>query len=706
MKKLTIFGYILFMTTVAKTQHAVPPVAKKVPFEHKAHGDVRKDDYQWMNGYFYKTADTNDVVNYLTEENKYTKAILQPTEQLQKDLFNELKGRIKQDDQSPPYFQNGYWYYTKVSQGQEYGVSCRKKRELTAPEEVLIDGNKMAEGKTYFSLGDINMSLNNKIMAYTVDYVSRRQYTAYFKNIETGEIYKDAISNMDGSIVWAADNKTVFYVAKDTVSLLGNKIYRHVLGTNTKDDVLVYEEKDNTNYIGISNSFTNKFIFIYSRSTTSNEILYIDAARPNDAFAVFAKRMPNVRYSIDEHENGFYITTNKEAINFKLMTCPLNATESNNWKEYIAHRKDVFLEGIVCLKDFLVIQERKNALKNFRIINLTTKKESYIDFGEKAYAANFNVNAEYTNTYLRYSYNSMTTPASIIDYDLLTGKKTIVKQNEVVGTFKKENYVTNRLYAKAKDGTEIPISVVYKKGTKLDGTAPLWMNAYGSYGSSTDANFSSNRLSLLDRGFVYAIAHIRGGSDMGRQWYEDGKMFKKMNTFTDFNACTEYLVQKKYGHPKKVYASGGSAGGLLMGAIVNLQPELYKGIMAAVPFVDVVTTMSDANIPLTTNEYDEWGNPANKDSYFYMKSYSPYDNVTNKTYPNLLVTTGLHDSQVQYFEPAKWVARLRTMTKNKNLVLLKTNMDAGHGGASGRFKALEDVALQYAFVFMLEGITK
>jgi oligopeptidase B len=704
LKTFAAMAITLSLTMQAKAQ--IPPVAKKVPYQHTAHGDIRTDDYQWLNGYFYKTADTTDVVNYLTEENNYTKAVLAPTEALQKSLFAEIKGRIKQDDQSPPYYQNGYWYYSRTGQGQEYAVSCRKKGTLTAPEEILIDGNKMAEGKNYFSLGDISISPNNQLMAYSTDYVSRRQYTIQIKNLITGKTYSEKIENTGGSITWAEDNSTIFYVANDPVTLLSEKIYRHTIGTTQSKDVLVYHEKDKSNYIGINKGFANKYIYIYSGNTLNNEILFIDAKKPTNTFKTFAARMPNVLYNVDEHDNQFYITTNKDAVNFKLMACPLNKTSVANWKEIIPHRTDTYLEGIIAFKNYLIIQERKNALKQFKVINLVTKKENYIDFGEKAYSANFNTNAEYTNTYLRYSYTSLTTPASIIDYDLKTATKKIIKETQVIGSFNKADYITNRVYATAADGTQIPISLVHHKNTPINGTAPLWVYAYGSYGNSTDATFSIARLSLLNRGFVYAIAHVRGGADMGRQWYEDGKMFKKINTFTDFNTCTEFLVNNNYGNAQSVYASGGSAGGLLMGAIANLKPNLYKGIIAAVPFVDVVTTMSDANIPLTTNEYDEWGNPANKESYFYMKSYSPYDNISNQTYPNLLVTTGLHDSQVQYFEPAKWVAKLRTMPANKNLVLLKTNMEAGHGGASGRFKALEDVALQYAFVFMLQGITK
>jgi oligopeptidase B len=685
-------------------QMVTPPMAPKKPYVHKAHGDVRHDDYYWLNGYFYKNADSNAVVDYLKAENDYTKDQMKTTEAFQKKLYTEMRSRIVEDDASPPYLKNGYYYYTRNEKGKEYAINCRKKGTLEAAEEILTDQNKMAEGLTYFALGDISISTNNHIMAYSIDKVSRRIYTIYFKNLETGEILKDEIPGTEGDITWANDNKTVFYVQKNETTLLGEKILRHTIGTSYKEDVVVYDEKDQSNYIGISKTLSGKYIMITSQATLQNEQWYIDANNPTSSFTSIAPRMPKVLYNADDVNDQFYIVTNKDAINFKVVTTPIGNSNAALWKEYIAHRPDVYVSGLLTLKDHLVVMERKNALVALRIINMVTNKDVYLPFEEKAYAAGLHVNAEYNTNTLRYYYQSMVTPSSIIDYNLTTGAKTVVKEQKVLGGYNKANYISERLYATATDGTKVPISLVYKKGTMFNGKAPLLLYAYGSYGYAMDASFNRNAISLLDRGFIYAIAHIRGGADMGRQWYEDGKLMKKKNTFTDFIDCADYLIKNKYTSKKTLFAEGGSAGGLLMGAIPNMRPDLWKGIIADVPFVDVVTTMSDANIPLTTNEYDEWGNPANKEAYFYMKSYSPYDNVENKAYPNMLILTGLHDSQVQYFEPAKWVAKLRTQSKYKNMLLLKTDMDAGHGGASGRFKYLEEIALKYAFMFKLLNI--
>ncbi len=687
-----------------QSKQMTPPVAPKKPYQHKAHNDVRQDDYYWLNGFFYKTADSTAVVDYLKAENDYTAAQMKSTDAFQKKLYTEMRSRIVEDDATPPYFKAGYYYYVRNEKGKEYSINCRKKESLNTAEEILIDENMMAEGATYFSLGDISISTNNSIMAYSIDKVSRRLYTIYFKNLETGELFKDEIPGTEGDITWANDNKTIFYVKKNAVTLLGEKIMRHTLGTSYNDDVVVYEEKDQTNYIGVYKTLSDRFIMISSSATQQDEQWYLDANTPNANFTSVAPRMANVKYSATDVNDQFYIVTNKDAINFKIVTTPIGNNNPALWKTFIDHRQDVYVTGLLALKDNVVIIERKNALVQLRVMNMLTNKDTYMAFEEKAYNAGLHVNANFNTNTVRYYYQSMITPSSIIDYDLSTGAKTIIKEQKVLGGYNKSNYVSERLYATATDGAKIPISLVYKKGTVLNGKAPMLLYAYGSYGSSTNAGFSSNRISLLDRGFIYAIAHIRGGADMGRRWYEDGKMFKKKNTFTDFVDCANYVIAKKYTSKNTLFAEGGSAGGLLMGAITNLRPDLWKGVIAHVPFVDVITTMSDANIPLTTNEYDEWGNPANKEAYFYMKSYSPYDNIENKAYPNLLVTTGLHDSQVQYFEPAKWVARLRTQSKYKNMLLLKTNMDAGHGGASGRFKYLEEIAFNYCFMFKLLNI--
>jgi len=681
------------------------PVAEIKPTTRILHGDTVTDNYYWMIDYFKKGPDSTKVVDYLKAENTYLDQMMKGTDALQADLFKEMKGRIKEKDESVPVFKNGYYYYSKTEEGKQYFKYCRKKGSLTATEEVLLDIDDLAKDHSYYSATGFSVSPDNKLLAYGVDNVSRRQYTIQVKNLETGAMLTDHIQNTEGDPVWAADNKTLFYTAKHPVTLLSEKIQKHRLGTDAIKDPVVYEEKDKSNYIGVDKSKSGKYIFIYSSATLSSEARMIPADQPDAAFTVFTPRTKDVLYSVTPLADKFLILTNWNAKNFRLMECPLNQTGKEHWKEVIAHRKDVLVEGVDEFKDFIVISERKNGLAQLRIRNVNGS-EHYIEFEEPAYTASVGNNPEYNSKTLRYIYTSMTTPVSTFDYDMETKVKKLMKQQVVVGGYNAEDYTTERLYATAKDGTKVPISIVYKKGLVKDGNAPLLLYAYGSYGHSIDAAFSINNLSLLNRGFVYAIAHIRGGQEMGRAWYEDGKLMKKMNTFTDFIDCGKYLVAEKFTSPAHLYAQGGSAGGLLMGAIINLQPELWHGVIAQVPFVDVVNTMLDESIPLTTNEFDEWGNPKNADAYHYMKSYSPYENIQKKAYPNMLVTTGLHDSQVQYFEPAKWVAKLRAEKTDKNILLLKTNMEFGHGGASGRFDYLKDIALNYSFLFALEGISK
>jgi oligopeptidase B len=693
--------------TMAQFENAPVPVAEKKEHWRTLHGDKVLDNYYWMYDYFGKGPDSTRVVKYLESENTYLETVMGNTKQLREDLFKEMKARIKEKDESVPVFKNGYYYYTRTETGKQYYKYCRKKGSLDANEEVLLDADKMAEGHPYFAATGFDISPDNKLMAFGVDYISRRQYTIHVKNLETGEMLADAVKNTEGDPCWAADNKTFFYTEKHPVTLLSEKILRHRLGADPTKDPVVYEEKDKSNYIGVQRSKNGKYIFIVSQATMSSEVRMIDATRPDDAFTVFQPRMKDVLYSVITLEDKFLIRTNKDgAKNFKLMETPLNKTTADNWKEMIAVRPDVLLQGVQEFKEFIVINERKNGLVKLRIHNLKNNKEIYVDFSEPAYTASFGSNPEYNTPILRFDYTSLTAPLSVYDYNMITKEKKLMKQQEVVGGYNGREYITERLYATAKDGTKIPISIVYKRGFKKDGNAPLLLYAYGSYGNSIDASFNSSRLSLLNRGFAYAIAHIRGGQEMGRQWYEDGKMMKKKNTFTDFIDCGEFLVKEKYTSPAHLYAQGGSAGGLLMGAVVNMAPNLWHGVIAQVPFVDVINTMLDESIPLTTNEFNEWGNPKDKEAYFYMKSYSPYENVEKKNYPNILVTTGLHDSQVQYFEPAKWVAKLREMKTDKNILLLHTNMEFGHGGASGRFDFLKDVALIYAFLFTLEGINK
>lgn len=678
------------------------PKCEKQPYVIEMFGDKRVDDYYWLNQYWLKGPDAPKVVQYLEQENSYYDQVMQPYAKLKETLYQEMVGRIKQTDQSVPYFKNGYWYISKTLEGQEYAVYTRRKGSMDATEELLLDGNKMGAGKSYFALGGLNVSPNNKILAYGVDTVSRRKYRVYFKNLETGKLLADEIPVTTGGVTWANDNKTVFYTQQNETTLRSERVMKHVLGTPVSSDELVYYEADETFSVGVGKTKSEAYIFIESGSTLSSELRFVHADRPSQPFQIFLPREKDLLYTVDHYQDEFYIVTNWDARNFRLMKCPITATDKRSWTELIPHRADVLLEGIEIFKDQLVISERAKGLTQIRVQEWKSRKEHYLDFGEQAYVAGVGYNPDFNTSVLRFSYQSMATPPSTYAYDMNTKSKTLLKQQEILGGFQADQYVTERLWANAKDGTKVPISIVYKKGFKKDGTRPLFLYAYGSYGVSTDPTFSITRLSLLDRGFAFAIAHVRGGQEMGRSWYEDGKMFKKKNTFTDFIDCAEYLIGNGYTQSNRLYASGGSAGGLLMGAIVNMRPDLWKGVIAAVPFVDVVTTMLDETIPLTTSEFDEWGNPKNKESYFYMKSYSPYDNVERKAYPNMLVTTGLHDSQVQYFEPAKWVAKLREYKTDKNILLLQTNMEAGHGGASGRFRRLKETARDYAFILSLE----
>lgn len=699
--KFLLIGSILLALTIlfgCKTA-PVPPVAKQEPYQLVMHGDTRIDPYYWMN-----QRDADEVIAYLNAENDYTNAVMESTQKLQEKLFEEIKGRIKEQDESVPYFENGYFYYTRYDEGKEYPIYCRKKDSLESEEEIMLDVNALAEGYAYFSVRGVNVSPNNQIVAYGVDTVSRRQYSIYFKNLVTGDLLNSMVSNTTGSVAWANDNKTIFYTVIDE-SLRPHKIFRHSIDNPSTDkDDLVYEEKDETFRAFVYNSKSKAYIYFGSSSTLTSEFSFLDANNPYGKLKLIQPREKGLEYSVSHFEDKFYITTNLNAINFRLMETPVNRTEKKYWKEVIPHREDVLLSGVEIFKDYLVVDERQGGLKNLRVINLKTKEEHYLDFGEEVYSAWISINPEFNTNLLRYSYTSLTTPFSTYDYNMDTRESILLKQTEVLGDFSPDNYETKRYWVKADDGVEVPISLVYRKGLVLNGNNPALIYAYGSYGFSTDPYFSSSRLSILDRGFVFAIAHVRGGQELGRQWYEDGKLLKKMNTYTDFIACSQFLIDQKYTSADKLFAMGGSAGGLLMGAIANMRSDLYKGIIAQVPFVDVVTTMLDSSIPLTTSEYDEWGNPNDTEYYFYMKSYSPYDQVSAQNYPNMLVTTGYHDSQVQYFEPAKWVARLREMKTDDNLLLFKIDMEAGHGGASGRFKSLRDVAFEYAFMFKLLGI--
>ena len=680
-----------------KKNELVEPMAKKVDKILKMHDHERNDEFYWLN-----ERDNQEVIDYLNAENDYRDAYMKDYKNLENELFEEIKSRIKEDDTSVPYLDNGYYYYTRYEKGKQYPIYCRKKDNLSNPEEILIDANKMSEGHEYFRVGGIDISPNNKIMAYSVDTVSRRLYTINFKNLESGEESSHSISNTSGGVTWANDNKTIFYNQKNTNTLRTERVMRHILNSDKNDEVVFFEADDEFNLYSYK-SKSGKYIMVVSGKTISDEISFLSADSPNEDLKIFQKRIDGLEYSVDHFGDKWYIRTNLNgAQNFKLMQCNEEYTSSKNWKEFIQHSESVLLEGVEVFNDFMVITERENGQRRFNVISNNDGQSHYIDFEEEVFSAYSSVNLEISSTKFRYGYSSMTTPNSTIEYDMNSRKKTILKESEVMGgNFDKNNYESKLVWANARDGKKIPISLVYKKDTYVEGENPLLLYGYGSYGSTNSAGFSSVRLSLLDRGFVYAIAHIRGSQYLGRQWYEDGKMFNKKNTFWDFIDSAKYLGENNYVDKDQIFAMGGSAGGLLMGAVTNMEPEVFKGIIAGVPFVDVVTTMLDETIPLTTFEFDEWGDPKDKDSYFYMLSYSPYDQVEEKDYPAIFITTGYHDSQVQYFEPAKWIARLRDRRTNKEPLLMYCNMDAGHGGASGRFEAYKETAMEYAFLISL-----
>ena len=672
------------------------------------HGDTRVDPYFWMRlTDEQKQAESPDeqtqqVIRYLEEENVYTQTVMQDTEELQEQLYDEIVGRISQDDSSVPYFKNGYWYYTRYEEGQEYPIYARKKESLEATEQILLNANELAEGYDYYNARGLQVSPDNKILAFAEDTLSRRIYTIRFKNLETCEMLPDQLPNTQGDGAWANDNQSYFYTTKDPVSLLSNRIWRHQLGQAVDQDDLKYEEEDPSFYIGVYRSKSGEYIVIGNQSTLANDYHLLTANEPEGKFKQFTSRESKHRYSLEHVGNKFYIRTDWEAPNYRIMEAPEGATAKENWQEMVPHRDDVFVEDMEAFERYLVLTEKSNALPKLRVMDTQANEEHYIQFDEPAYLLTSATNPELDSEMLRYGYSSLTTPISIYDYNMRTREQELMKRQKVVGGHEPSEYVTERLFAPSGDGKQIPISLVYKKGVKENAPAPLLLYAYGSYGNSTDPYFNNARLSLLNRGFIFAIAHVRGGQDMGREWYEDGKMFKKKNTFSDYIDCADYLIAEGYTANERLYGLGGSAGGLLIGAVANMAPDRFNGLIAVVPFVDVVSTMLDESIPLTTNEFDEWGNPKNLESYQYMLSYSPYDNVAEQEYPNMLVTTGLFDSQVQYWEPAKWVAKLRDKKTDDNLLLLKTNMEAGHGGASGRFQRYKETALEYAFMLKLE----
>ncbi|MDR3666823.1 MAG: S9 family peptidase [Ignavibacteriaceae bacterium] len=669
-----------------------PPVALKIKKELSEHGNIRRDDYFWLN-----ESENPKVLDYLEAENKYTDEVLKHTLELQEKIYNEIIGRIKQDDASVPYRDNGYYYYTRYEDGKEYPVYCRKQGSVNAAEEILLNVNEMAKGKKYFNVAGLSISRDNKNLSYGVDTTGRRKYNIHFKNLGTGKTSKYKIPDTTGFAAWANDNKTIFYTKKDK-ALRAYKIFKHILGSDPSDDKEIYHEKDESFSITVYKTKSDKYLVIGSFSIVSSEYRILSADQPEGDFGIFQQREKDVEYFIDHYGESFYIKTNLKAKNFRLMKTGIDNTSRENWTEIIPNRNDTLLEELEIFNDYLVLQEKRNGLNQLRIIGLKDNSDHYIDFDEPAYSASIDRNPEFDSVILRYSYTSLITPRSIIDYNMKTGEKIILKQDDVLGGYIKNDYIVERRTADAVDGTKIPISIVYKKGINKDGNNPFLLYGYGSYAISTEPIFSSTRLSLLDRGFIFGIAHIRGGQEMGRSWYDNGKLLNKKNTFTDFINCAEFLLKEKYTSKQKLCILGASAGGLLIGAVINMRPDLFRAAVANVPFVDVITTMLDESIPLTTGEFDEWGNPKSKEYYDYILSYSPYDNVTRQKYPAMLVMTGLHDSQVQYWEPAKWVAKLRAMKTDSNMLLLRTNMQAGHAGASGRFEKFREVALEYAFL--------
>jgi oligopeptidase B len=694
-------GLVLIQSCNMK-QPVKPPVAERKPVELKNNGHTRIDPYYWL-----RERDNPEVIAYLKAENAYREKMTEGTAAFQEALFREITGRIKQDDESVPYLLNGYYYYTRYEEGKEYPVYCRKKESLEAGEEIMANVNEMAKGYAYYQVGGLSVSPDNQLAAIAIDTLSRRIYEIRFKDLQTGEMLPDLMHMASTALAWSADGKYLFYTKKDEETLRSGAVYRHEMGTDESADVSVYEESDETFSTYVYKTKSREFLVIGSSSTLTDEYRILSAGDPLGEFRVIQPRDRGLEYSISHFGKYFYILTNLDATNFRLMRTPVDRTTKDHWEEVIPHREDVFLQGLEIFAGYMVLEERREGLIRLRVIPWDGSPEHYVEMEEEVYTAWISVNPEFDNQVLRYGYSSLTTPSSTIDYNMATREKTLMKREEVVGgDFSPENYEARRLYATARDGKKVPLSLVYRKGLHLDGSNPTLIYGYGSYGFTRDPSFSSARLSLLDRGFVYAIAHIRGSQVYGRPWYEDGKLLNKRNTFTDFIDCSEFLVEEGYTSPEHLFAMGGSAGGLLMGAVVNMRPDLYRGVVAAVPFVDVVTTMLDEDIPLTTGEYDEWGNPHEEEYYRYMLSYSPYDQVEAKEYPNMLVTTGLHDSQVQYWEPAKWVAKLRYMKTGDNLLLLYCNMDTGHGGASGRFEQYRETAMEYAFLLSLEGIDK
>jgi oligopeptidase B len=684
------------------TPEPVPPVAAVRPHVVESPHGNRTDEYYWLRD---DTRENREVLAHLEAENAYKAAMTEHTKALEDRVYEEIVARIKQDDSTVPYRKRGHWYYTRFETGKEYPIFARKAGTLDAPEQVMLDANRLAEGHGFYQVGAMAIAPDNQLLAWVDDTVGRRQFTLRFKDLASGAVLPDRIENVDPYVAWTADSASVLYMEKHPETLLGYRVRRHILGTDPASDVLVYEQDDESFYTSVGVTKDERYIVIFAQSTVSTEWRYADAADPDLAFKVFLPRERDHEYHIDHLAGRWIIRSNWQAPNFRLLEAKVGeASDRTKWKELVAHRDDAFVHGFDVFKDFLAIEERSGAMRKIRIRPWSGDEDFFIAADEPAYTTGLGQNAEIDTHIVRYEYSSLTTPSTIYDYDIHTGERQLMKRMPVLGTFDPSHYRTELVWATARDGVKIPVSLVYHVGVKRDGTAPMLQYGYGSYGLSMDPEFSIARLSLLDRGFVYAIAHIRGGQEMGRRWYEQGRLLNKKNTFTDFIDVTRFLVREGYADPKRVSAMGGSAGGLLMGAVANMAPEDYRAVVAQVPFVDVVTTMLDESIPLTTNEFDEWGNPKKKDYYDYMLSYSPYDNVARQEYPAMFVTTGLWDSQVQYYEPAKWVARLRARKTGPNALLYRTTMEAGHGGKSGRFQRFREIAEEYAFILDQSGV--
>jgi len=695
---LFIVLFLMTLTACSRRESATPPVAKKIPKDVSVHGDTRIDDYFWL-----RERDNPDVIAYLEAENAYTETMMKHTEKLRDEIYQELVGRIKETDFDVPVKDGDYFYYKRTEKGKQYPIYCRKAGSLEADEEVIFDQNAMAEGHKFYRLGVFRVSPNHKLLAFSVDTTGSETYTIHFKDLTTGNVLEESIPNTYYSVQWANDNKTLFYSILDDAKR-PFKLFRHRLGTNPANDKLIHFEEDEMYFLSLGKTKSRKYLLLKLESQITTEVWALDADRPNGKFRIIHPRQHKMEYYVEHHGDKFYILTNDDAINFKLMEAPTRHPAKRNWREVIPHREEVKLDRVEPFKNHLVVYERENGLERIRITDLTTNKTHDIAFEEPVYSISYGSNPDFNSETLRFNYSSLVTPHSVFDYNMRTRQRELKKQQDVLGGYDPADYQSERVFAQAPDGVKIPISLVYKKGLKKDGDNPMFLYGYGSYGVIIDPSFNSNRLTLLDRGFVYAIAHIRGGGSLGRAWYENGKLLKKKNTFTDFIACAEHLIAEQYTSSDKLVIYGGSAGGLLMGAVANMRPDLFKAVIAKVPFVDVVNTMLDPSIPLTVIEYEEWGNPNIKEYYDYIKTYSPYDNVEAKDYPNLLITAGLNDPRVQYWEPAKWTAKLRALKTDDNLLLLKTNMGAGHAGASGRYDYLKDIAFDYAFLFDVLGI--